>query len=269
MTGTIIQNTLRTSWKQALYWGLGMGVLGLYITFIASSSEILEGYAELLGTLPPAILQAFGMGGDARLLTSTEGWIVIIFATEATLILSVYAVMAGLNIAANEEQAGIMDIALSLPISRTQFIVEKFIAFALISLIIILCCIIFPVAAIAALNMETDIGKIIASLLNVYPGLLLITAVTTLLTVVIRRRAAAIGLAAAFVIGSYVINIIGQAASGALATLLQNLSFFHHVNGEDVVLDTFNPLTPLALLGAVLICFALSVVMFNRRDIGL
>ena len=29
MTGTIIANTLRTSWKQVLYWGLGMGAAWL------------------------------------------------------------------------------------------------------------------------------------------------------------------------------------------------------------------------------------------------
>lgn len=268
MTGAIIQNTLRASWKQALYWGLGMGILGLYITVIASSSEILEGYANLLGTIPPAILTAFGMG-DARLLTSAEGWIVTIFATEAALILSIYAVMAGLNIAANEEQARILDMTLSLPLSRTQFIVERSIAWGLISLAIILCCIFFPVIAIVMLNMEADIAKVIASILNLYPALLLITAVTSLLAALMRRRAAAIGLAAAFVIGSYVLNILGQAVSGTLAALLQNLSFFHHVNGEAIVLDAFNPLTPLGLLGVTAICFGLSVMMFNRRDIGL
>ena len=268
MNGAILQNTLRASWKQALYWGLGMGILGLYITVIASSSEILEGYANLLGTIPPAILRAFGMG-DARLLTTAEGWIVTIFATEAALILSIYAVMAGLRIAANEEQAGIMDITLSLPLSRTQFIVERSIASALISLAIILCCIFFPVMGIVMLNMEADTAKVIASILNIYPGLLLITAVTSLLAALMRRRAAAIGLAAAFVIGSYVLDILGQAVSGTFAALLQNLSFFHHVNGEAIVLDAFNPLTPLAMLAVVLICFGLSVMIFNRRDIGL
>lgn len=268
MTGAVIRNTLRASWKQALYWGLGMGILGLYITVIASSSEILEGYANLLGSLPPALLNAFGMG-DARLMTSAEGWIVSIFATEATIILSVYAVMAGLNIAANEERDGVLDIALSLPISRTRFIVEKSIAFALISLAIILFCIFFPVMGIVMVGIEADVGKVIASLLNIYPGLLLITAVTCLLSTVMRRRAAAIGLAAAFVIGSYAFNIIGQAASGALAALMQDLSFFHYVSGEAIILDAFDPLTLLVMLAVVFICFGLSVMMFNRRDIGL
>lgn len=268
MTGVIIQNTLRSSWKQALYWGLGMGALGLYITVIASSSEILEGYANLLEAMPPALLSAFGMG-DARLLTTTEGWIVTVFATEAALILSIYAVMAGLNIAANEEQAGIMDIALSLPISRTQFIVEKSIASALISLAIVLCCIFFPLTAIVMLNIEADTAKIAISILNIYPGLLLITAVTSLLATIMRRRTAAIGFAAAFVIGSYVLNILGEAVSGTFAALLQNLSLFHYANGEAIVLGAFNPLTPIGMLGVVLGCFALSVIMFNRRDIGL
>jgi len=268
MNGTVMYNTLRSSWKQALYWGLGLGILGFYFVFIASSSEILEGYANLFKSMPPAVLAAFGVS-DLQLMSTVEGWIVTLYVSEAVLILSIYAVMAGANIVANEEQAGIMDIVLALPLSRAQYIIERWIAYALISLGIILLCILLPLLAIVLLGLDADIGKVTTSIFNIYPSLLLITTVTSLLTTILRRRTVAVGLAAVFVIGSYVFNTIGASASGALAALLQNLSFFHYMNGEAIILDTFNPLATIGMFGVVLVGFALSVVMFNRRDIGL
>ena len=103
MSGTVFANTLRTSWKQVLYWGLGLGVLGFYIDFIASSSDIIQGYADLFASMPPAMLQAFG-ASSVELLRTSEGWIVSIFVSEAAIFLSVFAVMAGMNISANDEQ---------------------------------------------------------------------------------------------------------------------------------------------------------------------
>ena len=84
MSGIIIANVLRTSWKQILYWGLGLGALGLYIVFIASSPDIIAGYADLFKTMPPAMLQAFG-ASDVAMFTSSEGWIVSIFVSEAAI----------------------------------------------------------------------------------------------------------------------------------------------------------------------------------------
>ncbi|MXV92479.1 MAG: hypothetical protein F4Z94_03345 [Chloroflexi bacterium] len=63
MSGIIISNTLRTAWRQMFYWGLGLGLLGMYIVFIASNSDIVQGYADLFESLPPALLTAFGASG--------------------------------------------------------------------------------------------------------------------------------------------------------------------------------------------------------------
>lgn len=268
MTGVILNNTLRSSWKQVLYWGLGMGLMGIYIVFISSNSDIIEGYAKLFESLPPAMLQAFG-ASDAAMFSTTEGWVVSIFVSEASLILSIHAVIAGMNIAANEEQAGIMDMIMAMPISRTQFIVEKSIAYALISLGIILCSVAFPVLALIAFGVDADLGVVASSILNLYPGLLLVTTVTSLLATILRRRSIAVGLAAAFVVGSYIFNVIGNSASGAIADLMQQLSFFYHASGGDIILGTFDPAGTLGVIAVVLICFAASISMFNRRDLGL
>ncbi len=268
MSGIVIGNTLRTTWKQILYWGLGLGALGLYIDFIASSPDIISGYAELLSSMPPAVLQAFG-ASDVALLTTSEGWIVSVFVSEAAIFLSVFSVLAGLNITANDEQSGVMDVILSLPISRAAYLLERWIGYALIGLAIILVTAAITVGGMIGMNIEAPSDVIFASILNLYPSMLLVMTVTSLLAAVMRRRALAIGLAAAFVIVSYVFNAIGAAAGGVAADLMESLSYFSYVHGEAFVLGTYDPANTIVLLLAVLIGFGLSLKMFVSRDIGI
>ncbi len=268
MSGIVIGNTLRTSWKQILYWGLGLGALGLYIDFIASSPDIISGYAELFKTMPPAMLKAFG-ASDVALFTTSEGWIVSIFVSEAAIFLSVFAVMAGLNITANDEQSGVMDVILSLPISRAAYILERWIGYALIGLAIILLTAAITVGGVVGMNIEAPSDVIFASILNLYPSMLLVMTVTSLLATVMRRRALAIGLSAAFVIVSYLFNAIGAAAGGAAADLMESLSYFSYVHGEAFVLGTYDPMNTVLVLVAVAIGFGLSLKMFVSRDIGI
>ena len=268
MNGIVIGNTLRTAWKQILYWGLGLGALGLYIDFIAASPDIISGYADLLKTMPPAVLQAFG-ASDVALLTTSEGWIVSVFVSEAAIFMSVFAVMAGLNITANDEQSGLMDVILSLPISRAAYMLERWIGYALIGLAIMLVTAVITVGGMIGMNIEAPSDVIFASILNLYPSLLLVMTVTSLLASILRRRALAIALSTAFVIVSYLFNAIGAAAGGAAADLMESLSYFSYLNGESFVLGTYDPANTLVVLLAALVGFALSLKMFVSRDIGI
>ena len=247
---------------------MGLGALGLYIDFIAMSPDIISGYADLFKSMPPAMLQAFG-ASDIALLTTSEGWIVSIFVSEAAIFLSVFAVMAGLNITANDEQSGLMDVILSLPISRASYLLERWIGFALIGLGIVLLCALITLAGIIGMNVDAPHDVILKSILNLYPATLLVMTITCLLATALRRRALAIGAAAAFVVASYIFNVIGAAASGAIADLMENVSYFSYIHGEAFVVGTYEPVDSAIVIVAILIGFALSLRNFVSRDIGI
>jgi len=268
MSGAIIANTLRTSWKQILYWGLGLGALGLYIDFIAASPGIISGYAEVLQSMPPAMLQAFG-ASDAAIFATAEGWLVAIFVSEAAIFVAAFAVMSGLKITSNDEQSGLMDVILSLPVSRAAYMLESWIGYALVGLGALLLTAVITVAGLIAMNVDARPAMLFASILNLYPGLLLVMTVTSLLCTALRRRALAIGAAAAFVVASYLFNSIGASASGLAADVMERLSFFSYVNGEDFVMDAYDPANTLIVLAVVALGVALSLRMFVNRDIGI
>ncbi len=162
-----------------------------------------------------------------------------------------------------------MDVVLSLPISRAVYLVERWIGYALIGFGILALTGAITLAAMALFSPAADSGKVLLSMFNLYPGMLLVMTVTCLLGVVMRRRAVAVGLAAVFVVVSFLFNIIGAAASGAIADLMQNLSYFSHAQGEGIVLGNYDGGGTIALLAVVALGFILSLRMFERRDIGL
>ena len=172
-------------------------------------------------------------------------------------------------ITANEEQSGILDVVLSLPISRRAFLLEKWLAHALLAFGLVLISALLPTLTAIGLGIDADIGIIFGGILAVYPGALIVITVTVLLSTLFRRRIAAIGAVAVFVIGSYIFNLIGSAASGAIADLMQTLSYFAHVGGESIVSGEYEPSGTLGLLVAAGLCFALSAHLFDRRDIGI
>ena len=86
--------------------------------------------------MPPLLLQAFGMT-DAAQLATPAGFLDFGFFSYMMLVLAAYAVIAGLSVTANEEDRGIMDVLLSLPIPRWRLVVERFLAYALILVLIL------------------------------------------------------------------------------------------------------------------------------------
>jgi ABC-2 type transport system permease protein len=268
MTGVILKDTLRANWKQTIYWGFGIGLLGFYFVALASSSDIMASYGPLLESLPPEMLNMMGIS-DALMFTTQEGMISGGYVAYSMLMLSAYALITGLHVTINEEDNGIMDVLLALPITRTQVIIEKSIAVVLLAFGVIVLCIIYPLIGIVIFNVEVDKVKVIVSILTVYPGILVIMGVTSLIGTIVRRRSTTIGLSIGFILVSYFLNFLGNAASETFAPTLQQLSFFYYTNGEAVVLNTFNPLTSIILIVVAVICFGIMIITFNRRDIGL
>ena len=89
--------------------------------------------------------------------------------------------MAGLNITANDEQSGVMDVILSLPISRAAYLLERWIGYALIGLGDNRLTAAITVGGMIAMNVEASSDVIFASILNLYPSVLLVMTVTSLL----------------------------------------------------------------------------------------
>jgi ABC-2 type transport system permease protein len=267
VTGAIFMETLRRQWRQVLYWGIGMGLLGLYITSVIDNVDFLQQYAGIVESMPPALMQMFGIDSAATLATP-EGFIAFGFFGYTLLILAVFAVVCGMNITANEEDDGIMDIVLSAPIPRWRVIVEKYLAYALMAILIMLISFLGLWIGMQGSALVVDISRVFESTINVIPSMLLMIAFTMFAGTVLRRRGTALAISAVFVVASYFIDFLGEAASGTAADTLRAISFFSYYDANDVMVNGLNIGNVAVLLIATAVLFAGSLYAFQRRDVG-
>lgn len=268
MSGVLLRNTLSQHWRPTLYWSGGLALLGIYVVAVIPNAEALNNYVGLISSMPKPLLDAMG-AGDTLLLSTPEGFIQYGFATWAQLMLAVYGLLAGLNLCANEEEAGILDVLLSLPLSRRRLMLERFAAFALLTVLIALLSALGLVLGSFGTELKLAPGALFATALNLVPGALLVMAFTALVAAALRRHMAATGLAIFFVIGSYFLDFLASAISEEPFNRIGQLSFYHW-SSAGIEPGSFLPAENLAvLLGVTVILLGLALWFFDRRDIGL
>jgi len=269
MYGSVFFETLRRHWKQILYWGGGLGLYALLgFALMPSTPEGLAEYENLTEALDPSLLRAFGI--DPGMLASPEGFIGYSFFGYTLLIMSVFAVLAGLNITANDEDAGIMDVFLSLPIPRWQIVAEKLMAYIVIVFgimaLVFAGLLIGDQIAMQDVNIST--GAYLEGVFNVIPGTLLVIAFTAFVATVVKRRGLALAIAGGFVVVSYVLDAMGRAAGGDVADFIREFSIFAHYDGTTILTQGVVIGSVVLLLVIALALGAGAVTFFQRRDVA-
>lgn len=268
MSGVVFWNTLKSHWRGALYWGIGMGLLAYYILVIIPDVDALNQYAEMAATLPPVLMQMLGVSDSATLL-APEGFIGFGFFGYALLILAAYAVIAGLNVTANEEDEGILDIVLSLPLARWRLVVEKFAAHLVLTLGIVLMAILGMWLGVQQSVLDLNMARLVEATLNMLPGILFMIALTVFISVLVRRKAVAIGIVAGIIAASYFLDFIGKAVTNDIVQVVQKLSFYTYYDSAGVITHGLNAGNVALLLALTVILMAGALWFFNRRDVGL
>jgi ABC-2 type transport system permease protein len=254
-----------------LWWGLGLGFVFWLQIIIVPDVEAIQQMANLMSSLPPFVMQMFGGGLDASYMATPEGYLSLrTFNAVILIFFAVYAVTSGMNVTANDEDRGIQDMVMALPIKRSQFVLEKLLASGLLAVGVVLMATAGTLLGAAMTpSLALDAGRVTMGMLNFIPGTLLTLAFTALVGVLLRRRGAALGAAALFVVGSYFLDTLGAAASETAAGALRALSYYAYFDGSNVLQNGLNAGNIAVLLGAAVVCAVVSLWAYERRDIGL
>jgi ABC-2 type transport system permease protein len=267
MAGSIFKEVLRRSWRQIIYWGIGIALLIVYIATVLGDSEMLAAYTEMVAKMPTGLMEMFGLNPET--LGSVEGYLAWGVFSYTALIIAVYAVIAGLNVTANEEDSGIMDVLLSLPVPRWRVVIEKLAAFTVMLLGIVAIGFVAMVLAMQTTDYYIGVGQLLQSFLNMIPISLFVMAFTAFVSALVRGRNTAAAIATAFVIASYFIDSIGGMLGGDFADALGRLSIFHYFDPEPVLLGGLVWTNVLGLLAAAALLLGGTQWAFNRREVGL
>ena len=63
MIGSVFVETFKQTWKQMVYWGLGLAAMALLVVMMVPLFDM-QAMKELLASFPPFILAMIGIGQD-------------------------------------------------------------------------------------------------------------------------------------------------------------------------------------------------------------
>ena len=113
-----------------VYWGVGLAAMALLVVLMVPLFDM-QSMATLLESFPPVILAMVGIGDDLAIFTTNEGFVV------SRILRQVGPDIRGLpgrhgyaESAPTKKTTAPAMCCLSLPISRAQVMVEKFLAYA-------------------------------------------------------------------------------------------------------------------------------------------
>lgn len=265
--GVILRVSLSGNARLAIFWWLALSFFGFYAVALVPDARGLQQYGELL--------ESFGaltdmMGINQQALSSAEGFIGFIYLEYSLLYLSVFAALAGLSVSSGEEESGMLDWQLSLPVSRARFLWERSLAFLILfAAVCFASSLITWLTALFREDLALALVDLLAGALNFLPTLMLVFALTLLISVVIRRRALAIALVGFFIGISFFFNGLGEVAGGAIGELMFQLSYFSHYQSNNALLHGLDATKMLLTTALTLVFLLLSTLAFQRRDIGI
>ena len=263
MPGTIFRKTLFDSRRSIVGWGIAAALLCVYIVLLYPYLNELEGFRQLVESLPPIVQ---GMLGDVQDMFSPQGYLSAYLFNYAPLLLAAYGILAGASAVAGEEKRGTIDLLMSTPVPRWRVMVEKFAAFVVATLGVLALMFVGTVIALAVTpSLEISIGRLIEATLNIVPITLVFGALAFCLSAALPSRMSAGMWAALALVAFYMLSLLAPLSS-ALESV-QGISPFHYYNVQTLAQGIeWGGVAVLLAVSAVLM--GLAVLGFERRDLA-
>jgi len=259
----LLLQELRFRRNAIIGWAIGISFLpAMYIGIYPQMEADLEGLQNIVDL---QIYQAMGIS-----FGSFEEWFASTIINIVPIIVAIFAVIDGTGTLAGEEEAGKLELVVSLPIPRWQIVTVKAIALAFALFLILLIVSITTTFVFLAIESEIETtlvwSDVIWGLLYTWPLAVAIGMISLFLGALAPRRRTASLIGAVIVLVSY----FGSNLSSQVSTLesIQPLFMFHYMNATADLFMT-GPQTSdiLVLLGVALVAFILALIFFQMRDI--
>ena len=269
MSFPIFRETVRRSVASTFYWGLAFAAMAFISVVILPGSEMLQTFAEYMESLPTVLLRATGVGEDMAFLATPEGFISVAFFGKMLIFFVAYPLVAGMNISAGEEESGALEVLLSLPLPRWRIIAEKYAAYTVTMVAILLISYGGVALGVANSSVSLDMGRVRVTVFNLLPSMLFIMGLTTLVGAYVSQTRAVLGIVVAYILISFSLDTVGAMGIGTVAENLRYISFFRYSDSTGVMQHglVWSNVLAFSLLGVALML--VSTRVFSRRDIQL
>jgi ABC-2 type transport system permease protein len=264
MLRSIFTKTLRDYRVAILGWGIGLALV-LYAQLAAYGTQITSPEARASAV---TLAQAFRFFADPIAVDTPTGYVTWKTMGSLPLLLGIWALLAGSRLVRGAEERGALDMVLATPRSRARYLGEGIAALvtalALIGVIIGLGA----MGGEAAANVPVAAGGALLAGLNVSLMALVVGLVALLLSQFLARAGAAAGAAAGLMVLAWVVDGAGRTIQNG--AWLSRLSPYHlYMMSKPLIASAGANLgAMLGLVALAVICGAVSVPLFARRDLG-
>jgi ABC-2 type transport system permease protein len=260
----IFKRELKANLKSLLIWSVIIAVL---IIMAVSKFSAFAGDPEMLkilDSLPPAMLDVFGM--RAFNLTTVSGFYGIMFIYFG-LMAAIAAAMWGSDIISKEERNKTVEFSLALPVSRSRVITAKVLATLINCIAFVLITWGLSVVAVQSFNPDQAFYSYLALQMRaMFVIELIFLSIGLMLGSVMKQYKRSASIAVGIILATYFMSIV----SGMQEKLdfLKWFTPFKYFDAADLFRNgSMNSTYLLISLGIIVVCVALSYLVYNRRDL--
>jgi ABC-2 type transport system permease protein len=261
---TVFRNALARYRGQILGWGLSLAALSLLMaSFYDTIAAQKDQYMKLLEHYPKEILAFLGTSDFMEMFTPA-GYLNMENFSYMTIIVGIFAVLAGSGMLAGDEESGTLDLVLGHPVSRTALFIGRFLAFLVATIgILVLNWIGFLIGMPGSglgLN-PVQIGRPFFSLFAV---LILFGTLALVLSMLLPSRRMAAMTSGVFMVASFFITALAQL--DANLEKVAKISPMNYYQGG-MAINGVKWSWVVGLLGVSLLFVLIAWWRFERRDI--
>ena len=265
MLNSVLLKTLRDQRRTFLWWSAGLSAVNALIIILYPSVEDVPELDAIMESMPEALARLFM--GDVVNLTSPEGYLNSqLFILVLPLLFLVFTIGRGSGAIAGEEERGTLDLLLSLPVRRSQVVLEKFVAMVAATMALGFVSWLSMAAAALAVGMEIDFVRLGEVTLSCTLLGLAFGAMALALGCAKGSRGLCLGVTSALAIAAYFLNALAPIAESLEPA--QKLSPFYLYIGADPLTSGLNFVHAGVLTGLTTGFLAIGVVLFGRRDLA-
>lgn len=265
MIRSIFIKTLYDKRAFIIGWTIGLAAIAALLTAFYPAMHQDGSIDALVKSMPPAFQ---GLVGSLSDLAHFDTYIASqVFDIRLPLIAGIMAIILGLSLSVSDEEKGELRTLLSLPISRTKLLFERWLAMVTVLMITLLGLVAGLYVTMPFIDGATIDTDIMVRLVAV-TGLMMVTfgTIPFAFGMATGRRAVASAVSIAVIIGSFLLSTFASAVDWLKD--YEPLSLLHYFPAVDIVKTGIDGADVAVLAAITTVLLIVAFVAFRRRDVA-
>ncbi|MEU1391755.1 MULTISPECIES: ABC transporter permease subunit [unclassified Nonomuraea] len=262
----MIAKSLRDHRRALIWWTVGISAfMALYISIFRSVSQDPRTFNQQALAKYPGPLRDL-MGGMPDLALGVNFLQTIVYQLFVPMLFVVLATMLANRAIAQPEEAGTLELVVTLPVDRRRLVLQRFCALALALLAVFAVTLAVAWAAGDAARLGVPFDRVLAAHVGVLLLALFFGTVALTVGAVTGRRMIASSVVGVWVAAGYIVVTLGRGV--AAIAWLKWLSPFHYYAEGRPLYEGLPVGHYLVLAGATAVLALTAILSFDRRDVG-